>query len=92
MNLKLSSEWNIQQKSNMVYVTKLDEQHMAPSYKIIIGQSLRFETRVLAWVLLDNQDMYGQYDCSFENVFLSSRVYTLNSYNIWQGTLAHLEC
>ena len=76
----------------MVYVTKLDEQHMAPSYKIIIGQSLRFETRVLAWVLLDNQDMYGQYDCSCENIFLSSRVYRLNSYNIWQGTLAHLEC
>ena len=43
-------------------------------------------------VLLDNQDMYGQYDCSCENVFLSSRVYRLNSYNIWQGTLAHLEC
>ena len=43
-------------------------------------------------VLLDNQDMYGQYDCSCENGFLSSRVYSLNSYNIWQGTLAHLEC
>ena len=65
---------------------------MAPSYKIIIGQSLRFEIRVLAWVLLDNQDMYGQYDCSCENISLSSRVYRLNSYNIWQGTLAHLEC
>ena len=65
---------------------------MAPLYKIIIGQSLRFEIRVLAWVLLDNQDMYGQYDCSCENGFLSSRVYSLNSYNIWQGTLAHLEC
>ena len=42
LNLKLSSEWNIQQKDNLVYFTKSDSQHMVPLYEIFIGESLRF--------------------------------------------------
>ena len=41
--MKLSSEWNIQQKISIVHVTKLDAQHMVPLYEIFIGQSLRFQ-------------------------------------------------
>ena len=47
LNFKLSSEWNIQQNNNIVYVTKLDAQHMAPLYETFIRQSLRFQIRVL---------------------------------------------
>ena len=58
---------------------------MVPLYEIFIGQSLRFQIRVLGWVLPDNHDIYGQYNSSRENVFLSNLVYSLNSYNICQG-------
>ena len=71
LNLKLSSEWNIQQNDNMVYITKLDAKHMVPLYKIFIGQSLP-----------DIHGIYGQYKSSCENVFLSNHVYSLNSYNV----------
>ena len=50
-----------------------------------IGQSLRFQIRVLAWVLPDIHDIYGQYKFFCENVFLSNLVYSLNSYNVYQG-------
>ena len=59
LNLKWSSEWNIQQKNNIVYVKKLDAQHMVPLYEIFIGQSLRFQIRVLAWILPDIHGIYG---------------------------------
>ena len=91
LNLKLSSEWNIQQNNNIVYVTKLDAQHMVPLYEIFIWQSLRFQIRVLAWILPAIHDMYGQYKSSCENVFLSNLVYSLNSYNVCleiQGNLS----
>ena len=79
-----------------MYVTKLDVQHMVPLYEMFIGQSLKFQIRVLAWVLPDNQDIYiyyiyiyiyiyNQYNFSCENVFLSNLVYSLNSYNVCQG-------
>ena len=58
---------------------------MVPLYEIFIGQSLRFQIRVLAWVLPDNHDIYGQYNSSCENVFLSNLVYSLNPYNVCQG-------
>ena len=58
---------------------------MVPLYEIFIGQSLRFQIRVLGWVLPDNHDIYGQYNSSCENVFLSNLVYSLNSYNVCQG-------
>ena len=74
LNLKLSSEWNIQEKDNMVYITKLDAKHMVPLYKIFIGQSLP-----------DIHGIYGQCKSSCENVFLSNLVYSLNSYNVCQG-------
>ena len=54
-------------------------------YEIFIGQSLRLQIRVLAWVLPDDHDIYGQYNSSCENVFLSCLVYSLNSYNVCQG-------
>ena len=82
--MELSSEWNIQQKNNIVYVTKLDAQHMIPLYEIFIGQGLRFQIRVLAWVLPDNHDIYGQRNSSCENVFLSNLVYSLNPYSVCQ--------
>ena len=72
-------------KNNIVYVTKFDAQHMVSLYEIFIGQSLRFQIIVLAWVLPDNHDIYGQYKSSCENVFLSNLVYSLNSYNVCQG-------
>ena len=37
---------------------------MVPLYEIFIGQSLRFQIRVLGWVLPDNHDIYGQYNSS----------------------------
>ena len=83
--MKLSSEWNIQQKRNIVYVTKLDIQHMVPLYNIFIGESFRFQVRVWAWVLADNHDIYSHYNSSCENVFQSSLLYSLNSYNVYQG-------
>ena len=58
---------------------------MVPLYEIFVGQSLRFQIRVLGWVLRDNHDIYGQYNSSCENVFLSNLVYSLNSYNVCQG-------
>ena len=58
---------------------------MVPLYEIFIGQSLRFQIRVLAWVLPDNHDIYGQYNSSCENVFLSNLVYSLNPYSVYQG-------
>ena len=58
---------------------------MVPLYKIFIGQSLRFQIRVLAWILPDIHDIYGQYKSSCENVFLSNLIYSLNSYNVCQG-------
>ena len=58
---------------------------MVPLYKIFIGQSFRFQIRVWAWVLADNHDIYGHYNSSCENVFLSSLVYSLNLYNVYQG-------
>ena len=72
-------------KNNIVYITKLDAQHMVPLYKISMGQSLRFQIRVLAWILPDNHDTYGQYNSSCENVLFSILVYSLNSYNVCQG-------
>ena len=57
---------------------------MVPLYEIFIGPSLRFQKRVLGWVLPDNHDIYGQYNSSCENVFLSDLVYSLNSYNVCQ--------
>ena len=39
----------------------------------------------MGWVLPDNHDIYGQYNSSCENVFLSHLVYSLNSYNVCQG-------
>ena len=57
---------------------------------MFIGRSLKFQIRVLAWVLPDNQDMYiyiyiyNQYNSSCENVFLSNLVYSLNPYNVCQ--------
>ena len=54
-------------------------------YEIFIGQSLRFQVRVLGWVIPDNHDIYGQYNSSCENVFPSNLVYSLNSYNVCQG-------
>ena len=58
---------------------------MVPLYEIFIGKSLRFQIRVLGSVLLDNHDIYGQYNSSCENVFLSNLVYSLNSYNVCQA-------
>ena len=58
---------------------------MVPLYEIFIGQSLRFQVKVLGWVLPDNHDIYGQYNSSCENFFLSNLVYSLNSYNVYQG-------
>ena len=55
---------------------------MVPLYEIFIGQSLRFQIRVLAWILPDIHNLYGQYKSSCENVFLSNLVYSLNSYNV----------
>ena len=63
---------------------------MVPLHEIFIGQSLRFQIRVLAWVLPDNHDIYGHYNSSCENVFLSNLVYSLNSYNVCQGILDNL--
>ena len=70
----------------IVYVTKLNAQHMVPLYEIFIGKSLRFERRVLAWVLADDHDIYDQCNSSCENVFLSNLVCSLNPYNVCQGT------
>ena len=81
LNLKLSSEWNIPQKNNIVHVTA---QHMVPLYEIFIGQSLRIQIRVLAWILPDIHDVYGQYKSSCENNFPSNLVHSLNSYNVCQ--------
>ena len=53
--------------------------------KYLFGQSLRFQLRVLAWILPDIHDIYGQYISSCENVFLPNLVYSLNSYNVCQG-------
>ena len=39
----------------------------------------------MAWVLPDNHDIYGQYNSSCENVFLSNLVYSLNPYSVYQG-------
>ena len=64
---------------------------MVPLYEIFIWQSLRFQIRVLAWILPAIHDMYGQYKSSCENVFLSNLVYSLNSYNVCleiQGNLS----
>ena len=58
---------------------------MVPLYKIFIAQSFRFQIRVWAWVLADNHDIYGHYNSSCENIFLSSLVYSLNLYNVYQG-------
>ena len=55
---------------------------MVPLYEIFVGQSLRFQIRVLAKILPDIHDIYGQYKSSCENVFLSNLVYSLNSYNV----------
>ena len=71
-------------KTNIVYATELDSQHMVTWYELFIGHSLRFRIGVLAWVLPDNYDIYGQYNSSFENVFLSNLVNNLNSYNACQ--------
>ena len=71
-------------KNNIVYVAKLDAQHMVPLYEIFIGRSLRFQKRVLAWFLPDNHDVYGQYKSCCESFFLSNLVYSLNSYNACQ--------
>ena len=60
--------------------------HTVPLYEIFIGQSARFQIRVLAWVLPNNHDIYGQYNSSCENVFLSNLVYNLNLYNVCQVT------
>ena len=84
LNLKLSSEWNIQQKDNLAYVTKSDSQHMVPLYEIFIGERLRFQLKVLVWALPDNHQIYGQYNSSSENIFPSNLVYNLNSYNLCQ--------
>ena len=72
-------------KTNIVYATELDSQHMVPWYELFIGHSSRFQIGVLAWVLPDNYDIYGQYNSSFENVFLSNLVNNLNSYNACHG-------
>ena len=63
---------------------------MVPLYKIFLGQSLRFQIRVLTWVLPDNHDIYGQYNSSCENVFQSNLVYSLNPYNVCQGIPVNL--
>ena len=73
----------MEHSANKIYVTKLDAHHMVPLYEIFIGHS--FQIRVLAWVLPDNHDIYGQYNSSCENVFLSNLVYSLNSYIVCQG-------
>ena len=73
----------MEHSANKIYVTKLDAHHMVPLYEIFIGHS--FQIRVLAWVLPDNRDIYGQYNSSCENVFLSNLVYSLNSYIVCQG-------
>ena len=73
----------MEHSANKIYVTKLDAHHMVPLYEIFIGHS--FQIRVLAWVLPDNHDIYGQYNSSCENVFLSNLVYSLNPYNVCQG-------
>ena len=39
----------------------------------------------MGWILTDNHDIYGQYNSSCENVFLSNLVYSLNSYIVCQG-------
>ena len=57
---------------------------MVPLYEIFIEKSLRFQVRVLAWVLRDNHDICDQYNSSSENVFLSNLAYSLNSYNVCQ--------
>ena len=44
---------------------------MIPLYEIFIEQSLRFQIRVLLWILPDNHDT-SQYNSSCENVFLSN--------------------
>ena len=46
---------------------------------------IRVLIRVLGWVLPDNHDIYGQYNSSCENVFLSNLVYSLNSYHVCKG-------
>ena len=58
---------------------------MVPLYQIFIAQSLRFQIRLLAWVLPDNHDIYGHYRSYFENVFLANLAYSLDSYNVCQG-------
>ena len=58
---------------------------MVPAYEIFIGQSSRFQIRVLVWVLPDDHDVYGQHNSFCENVFLSNLVYSLNPYNACQG-------
>ena len=58
---------------------------MVPLYEIFIWQSLRFQIRVLVWVLPDNPDIYGLYNSSSENFFLSNLVYSLHSDNVCQG-------
>ena len=55
---------------------------MVPLYEIFIRQSLRFQIKVLAWVLPNNHDIYGQYN-SYN--FLSNLVYSLNPYSVYQG-------
>ena len=57
---------------------------MVPLYEIFIWKSLRFQIRVLVWVLPDNHDICGQHNSSSENVFLSNLVYSLSSYNVCQ--------
>ena len=58
---------------------------MISLYEIFIGLNLRFQIRVLAWILPDNHDIYGHNNSFCENVFLSNLVYSLNSYNVCQG-------
>ena len=81
LDLKLSSEWNILQ----IKFTSQNWMHTIWFHytKYLLGKV--FQIRVLAWVLPDNHDIYGQYNSSCENVFLSNLVYSLNSYNVCQG-------
>ena len=58
---------------------------MVPLYEIFIGESLRFQLKVLVWALPDNHQVNGQYNSSRENIFPSNLVYNLNSYNLCQG-------
>ena len=83
LNLKLSSEWKFEpkknQKKNIVHVRKLDAKHMLPSDEIFIRLNLKFQTRVLAWVLLNNSNIYAQYNSSCETISRSNLANSLNS-------------